>query len=61
MPDFNDVTEALGQQLFYPPTVAGWAHGKSWITPGLLLERGNFVLRRAVPRHQFPAARPLSG
>jgi hypothetical protein len=43
VPDFNDVTSALGQQLFRPPTVAGWAQGRSWITPGLLLERGNFA------------------
>src|SRR5579864_1916882 len=43
VPDFNSVTGALGQQLFSPPTVAGWAQGQSWITPGLLLERGNFA------------------
>jgi hypothetical protein len=43
VPDFNSVTGALGQQLFSPPTVAGWAGGQSWITPGLLLERGNFA------------------
>jgi hypothetical protein len=43
VPDFNLSTAALGQQLFSPPTVAGWAGGQSWITPGLLLERGNFV------------------
>lgn len=43
-PDFNLVTEALGQRLMHPPTVAGWAYGRSWITPGLLLERGNFAL-----------------
>lgn len=42
VPDFNLATAALGQQLFFPPTVAGWAGGQSWITPGLLLERGNF-------------------
>ena len=24
-------------------TVAGWAQGTSWITPGLLVERGNFA------------------
>ena len=42
-PDFNSETGALGQQLFSPPTVAGWAGGQSWITPGLLLERGNFA------------------
>src|SRR5579863_1758302 len=43
VPDFNVATSALGQQLFSPPTVAGWAGGQSWITPGLLLERGNFA------------------
>jgi uncharacterized protein DUF1800 len=42
VPDFNVATGALGQQLFSPPTVAGWAGGRSWITPGLLLERANF-------------------
>ncbi len=43
VPDFNLVTGALGQQLFQPPTVAGWAQGQAWITPGLLLERANFA------------------
>lgn len=43
VPDFNLATGALGQTLFRPPTVAGWAGGRSWITPGLLLERGNFA------------------
>jgi len=43
VPDFNVTTAALGQQLFAPPTVAGWAGGQSWITPGQLLERGNFA------------------
>ena len=43
LPDFNEVSRALGQQLLHPPTVAGWAYGNSWITPGLLIERGNFV------------------
>jgi uncharacterized protein (DUF1800 family) len=43
VPDFNIATGTLGQRLFAPPTVAGWAEGRSWITPGLLLERGNFI------------------
>jgi uncharacterized protein (DUF1800 family) len=43
VPDFNSATGALGQQLFSAPTVAGWAGGQSWITPGLLLERANFA------------------
>src|SRR5205085_2099262 len=43
VPDFNVATGTLGQRLFSPPTVAGWSGGRSWMTPGLLLERGNFV------------------
>ena len=43
VPDFNVATGTLGQRLFSPPTVAGWSGGRSWITPGLLLERGNFA------------------
>ena len=43
VPDFNVATGALGQRLLSPPTVAGWAQGRAWITPGLLLERGNFA------------------
>ena len=53
VPDFNEVTEALGQKLFYPPTVAGWAHGRSWITPGLLLARGNFIYDVVFPDINF--------
>lgn len=53
VPDFNEVTEALGQKLFFPPTVAGWANGKSWITPGLLLTRGNFVYDIVFPDINF--------
>ena len=43
VPDFHTAVSALGQTLFWPPTVAGWAQGRSWITPGLLIERGNFA------------------
>ncbi len=41
IPDFNRLTAGLGQTLFNPPNVAGWAGGRTWITPALLLERGN--------------------
>ena len=44
VPDFNVVSGALGQRLMHPPTVAGWSEGRSWITPSLMFERGNFVL-----------------
>ena len=43
IPDFNAVTESLGQELFHPPNVAGWEGGRSWVTPALLLARGNFA------------------
>ena len=53
VPDFNLVTAALGQRLLHPPTVAGWSQGRSWITPSLLFERGNFVLDLVFPDISF--------
>ena len=53
VPDFNVVTGSLGQHLLHPPTVAGWSHGRSWVTPGLLFERGNFVLDVVFPDIAF--------
>ena len=53
VPDFNETTGALGQRLLYPPTVAGWAGGRSWITPGLLLQRGNFAFDLLFPDINF--------
>ena len=35
------MTGSLGQSLFDPPNVAGWAGGRTWITPSTLLQRGN--------------------
>ena len=46
IPDFGTLTGRLGQRLFNPPNVAGWAGGRTWITPASLLDRGN--LYRAV-------------
>lgn len=43
IPDFGRATGSLGQVLFEPPNVAGWAGGRSWITPATLLQRGNLV------------------
>jgi len=55
IPDFNELTDAMGQKLLYPPNVAGWAQGRSWITPGLLLLRGNFVYDTVFPPIDFVA------
>ena len=41
VPDFGRLTGALGQTLFDPPNVAGWAGGRTWITPATLMQRGN--------------------
>ena len=41
IPDFGRSTGGLGQVLFEPPNVAGWAGGRTWITPSTLLQRGN--------------------
>jgi uncharacterized protein (DUF1800 family) len=61
VPDFNSSTGALGQRLFSPPTVAGWAGGRSWITPGLLLERGNFARDVLFPDINFIASDRVAG
>lgn len=37
------VEKALGQMLFNPPNVAGWAGGKAWIDNSTLMFRLNFV------------------
>ena len=55
IPDFNEQSELLGQKLFYPPNVAGWANGRSWITPGLLLARGNVIYDTVYPPINFVA------
>jgi uncharacterized protein (DUF1800 family) len=41
IPDLGRLTAGLGQALFDPPNVAGWAGGRTWITPATLLQRGN--------------------
>ena len=49
VPDFNQATIAMGQHLLNPPSVAGWAEGKSWITPNLLIGRGNIARDVLIP------------
>jgi len=49
VPDFNQSTIAMGQHLLNPPSVAGWAGGKAWIAPGLLIARGNVARDVLVP------------
>jgi uncharacterized protein (DUF1800 family) len=42
-----DATATMGMRLFFPPNVAGWNHGKSWITSGNLIARYNYAYRIA--------------
>jgi uncharacterized protein (DUF1800 family) len=35
---------ALGQNLYYPPTVKGWPGGRHWINPSTVLGRNNLAL-----------------
>jgi len=49
VPDFNQSTISMGQHLLNPPSVAGWAGGKAWITPGLIIARGNVAREVLVP------------
>ncbi|KUO56546.1 MAG: hypothetical protein APF80_06680 [Alphaproteobacteria bacterium BRH_c36] len=53
VPDFNTATATLGQHLFNAPTVAGWAQGRAWITPGLLIARKNFAYDLMFPDINF--------
>ncbi len=39
--------KAMGQELFYPPNVAGWPGGENWLTSDTMIARQNF-LKRAV-------------
>jgi hypothetical protein len=49
VPDFNQATISMGQHLLNPPSVAGWAEGKAWITPNLLIARGNIARDILIP------------
>ena len=62
IPDFGRMTGSLGQSLFDPPNVAGWAGGRTWITPSTLLQRGNLFREVLFPdvKNFRPPDRALS-
>jgi hypothetical protein len=62
IPDFGQATSSLGQSLFNPPNVAGWAGGRTWITPSTLLQRGNLFREVLFPDVEgfLPPDRALS-
>ena len=52
-------TQAQGQALFDPPSVAGWNWGEAWINSNTALARANFandVTRRGKPGQNLDAA-----
>ncbi|HET6880463.1 MAG TPA: DUF1800 domain-containing protein [Pirellulales bacterium] len=49
---------ALGQDLFEPPNVFGWAGGRSWINTRSLIARANFAQRLAEGALQSSGAPP---
>ncbi len=48
-PNFKYTAQALGQEPFNPPNVAGWTGGPAWINPATLLTRANFAKRVFFP------------
>ncbi len=38
-----DWAARLGQELFYPPNVGGWAGGRAWISTGSMIGRANYA------------------
>jgi len=44
--DVGVATNAMGQELFNPPTVEGWHTGQEWIDSGTLMERINYASSR---------------
>ena len=35
----------MGQRLYFPPNVAGWPGGSTWLTSGTMIARQNFLVR----------------
>lgn len=48
----------LGQDLFRPPNVAGWAGGRNWLTSRTIIGRSNFAVALAWGELTAPASPP---
>ncbi len=51
-------TARLGQDLFYPPNVAGWAGGRSWLTSQAIIGRANYAAALVEGKLTEPASPP---
>ena len=61
IPDFNLVTTALGQELFWPPHRRGLGARAKLDHAGATAGAGQFCPRRAISGHRLHPPRPLSG
>lgn len=55
----NDALDLMGQNLFFPPNVAGWSGGRNWINTSTLFVRqniANFLLTGKMPKGYDPLA-----
>jgi len=51
---------AMGQELYAPPDVAGWAAGRTWFASGMMLARMNFASTLSTNQRFILAARAQS-
>lgn len=49
----------LGQELFYPPNVGGWAGGRAWLTSRNIVARSNFAAALVAGEMRSPITPPL--
>ncbi len=62
-PDFEACARAcgeMGQELFEPPGVQGWAEGEAWIHSAAWIARTNFAARVADGAESFTRGAPLA-
>jgi uncharacterized protein (DUF1800 family) len=54
----SEWTARLGQDLFYPPNVAGWPGGRSWLTAQAIIGRANYAAALVEGKLTEPASPP---
>jgi hypothetical protein len=60
-PDFRAFCQVQGEELFYPPNVAGWTGGRTWINPATLIARANYLDQVLFPDHVEPPEAARAG
>jgi uncharacterized protein (DUF1800 family) len=49
----------MGQNLFYPPNVGGWAEGRAWLGSRSIIARANFARALVDGRLWYPPCHPI--